>query len=91
MKEIGTEKCVKKIVTPPFHFDHLQTQVPKSLHRSQNSESAKILAHFLGGRLSQTCLPPKSPKIGSFLFESVLKLELWNIKSQFSVKLLVFP
>ena len=39
-------KMCKKIVTLPFH---LPTQVPKSPHRSQDSESAKILEHFLGG------------------------------------------
>ena len=38
-----------KIVTLPFHFDHLPTQVPKSPQRSQDSESEKILAHFWGG------------------------------------------
>ena len=32
----------------------------------------------------------KNPKFGSFLFESIWKHELWNIKSQFSLKLLVF-
>ena len=65
----------EQIITP-FHFDHLPTQVPKSQHGSQDSESAKILTHFFGVRLALTCLSQKSPKIGSILFESVLKLEL---------------
>ena len=42
-------KMCDKIVTPPFQLDHLPTQMPKSPHFSQDSESAKILAHFLGG------------------------------------------
>ena len=32
----------------------------------------------------------KAQNFESFLFESILKLKLWNIKSQFSLKLLVF-
>ena len=42
-------KMCDRIVTPPFHFDHLPTQVPKSPHCSQNSESSKILANFFRG------------------------------------------
>ena len=39
-----------KVVTPPFHFDYLPNQVPKSTHCSQDSESAKkILPHFVRG------------------------------------------
>ena len=84
-------KMYEQIVTPPFHFDHLPTQVPKYPHCSQDSESAKKYLHiFWGVRLPQTCLSQKSLRNGSFPFESVLKLELWNIKSQFSFKLLVF-
>ena len=80
------EKCVTKL-----SHHHLPTQVPKSPHCSQDSESAKILAHFLGGvKLPQTCSSQKSPKIGSFLLKSVVKLELQNIKSQLSFNLLVF-
>ena len=42
-------KMCDKIVTPLFHFDHIPTQVPKSLHRPQDSETEKILAHYWGG------------------------------------------
>ena len=73
-----------------FNFDHLPTHVPKSPHCLQDSESAIISAHLLEVWLLQTCLSQKSPKFGSFLFESILKLDLWNIKSKFSLKLLVF-
>ena len=38
----------------------------------------------------QTCLSQNRPKTWSFLLKSVLKLELWNIKSVFSFKLLAF-
>ena len=48
----------------------------------------KYLQIFLGVRLPQTCLSLKSPKIGSFLFESVFKLTLWNMKNIFSLTLL---
>ena len=41
------------------------------------------------GSYRHVCIK-KSPKFWSFLFESILKLELWHIKSQFSLKLLVF-
>ena len=34
-------KMCDKIVTPPFHFDHLPTQVPKSAHCAPDSESEK--------------------------------------------------
>jgi hypothetical protein len=78
----SARKMCEQIVTPPFHFDHLPTQVPKSPHHSKDSESAKILAHFWGVRLPRTCLSQKNPKNLIFLFESVLKLELWNIKSK---------
>ena len=60
-------KMCDKTVTPPFHFDHLPAQVPKSPHRSQDSESAQILAHILGGQVPQTYLSQKSHKIESFL------------------------
>ena len=36
------------IVAPPFHFDHLPTQVPKSPHCSQYSESARNTCTFFG-------------------------------------------
>ena len=39
----------EQILNPLFHFDHLPTQVPKSLHCLQDSESARILANFVGG------------------------------------------
>ena len=35
----------EKIITPPFHFDHLPTQVPKS-HRIQNLLDIKIKVSF---------------------------------------------
>ena len=66
----------------------LRCQNLRIVHRIQNLQ--KILAHFLGVRLPQTCLSQKRLKNLSFPFESVLKLELWNIKSQLSLKLLVF-
>ena len=31
------QKMCEQIVTPPFHFNNLPTQVPKSPHRSQDS------------------------------------------------------
>ena len=83
----SARKMCEQIVTPPFHFDHLPTQVPKSPHHSKDSESAKILAHFWGVTLPRTCLSQKNPKNWIFLFESVLKLELWNIKSKKKKKL----
>ena len=85
-------KMCDKFFTPPFHFDYLLTQVPKSSHRSQYSESAKNICILFGGvRLPRTYLSKKKhPKDWSFLFEFVLKLELWNIKSQFSLKLFIF-
>ena len=57
------------------------------VHRIQNLQ--KILANFFGGLgyHRPVCLFKKN---GSFLFESVLKLELWNIQSQLSFKLFVF-
>ena len=38
-----------KIITPPFQFDHLPTQVPKPSYHFKDSESAIIFAHFFGG------------------------------------------
>jgi len=52
----------EKIVTPPFHFDHLTTQVAKSPHCSQDSESAKILAHFWGRYAPTPLFVSKKPK-----------------------------
>ena len=66
--------CWGKKITLPFHFDHLPTWVAKYLHYSKDSESAKNT--FLGVRLPQTYSSEKKPKNLSFLFESVLKLEL---------------
>ena len=37
-----------RIITAPFHFNHLPNKVQNYLHCSQDSESAKILEHFLG-------------------------------------------
>ena len=45
---------------------------------------------LFGVWLLPTCLSQKSPKFWIFLFKSILKLELWNDRSQFSLKLLVF-
>ena len=63
-------KWCENIITPPFQFDHLPTQVSKSPYRLKVSESAVIFAHL------QTCLSRKSPKLESFLFKSIFKLEL---------------
>ena len=57
------------------------------VQRIQNLQ--KYLHIFWGIRLPQNCWSQKSPKNGSFLFESVLILELCNIKSQFYIHLLV--
>ena len=58
-----TEKKVWKFVAPPFHFDHLLTQVPKSLYFIHGSESAKIFAHiFLGLAAIERFVSKKSQK-----------------------------
>ena len=41
-------KICEQIITPPFHFDPLPTQVPKPQYRLRDSESAIILAQFFG-------------------------------------------
>ena len=76
------------MVTPPFHFDNLTTQVTKAFTGFRIFKNTFRFFWELGFH-RPVCLK-KSPKFWSFLFESVLKLELLNIKSQFSVKLFVF-
>ena len=73
----------EKSITPPFHFDHLPTQVPWAPYNLKDSESAIIFAHFFGDLAPTDPLSQKSPKIWFFLFKCVLKLELWNIKVTF--------
>ena len=51
-----------KIVTPPFHFDHLPTQVPTSPYWLQDSESAKKIAHFFWGLAPTEPFVSKKPK-----------------------------
>ena len=46
----------EKIVTPPFHFDHLPNQVPKSLYRLEGLESTILFALFWGVWLPQSRL-----------------------------------
>ena len=84
-------KMCDKIVTPPFHFDRLPTEVTKSLHRSQDSESEeKKLAHFLGGWAPTDLFISKKPT--HFRFSVWVHFETWTLEyqSQFSFKLLVF-
>ena len=45
---------------------------------------------FLGFGSYRPVFLKKSPTFRSFLFESILQLGLWNIESQFSLKLFVF-
>ena len=45
---------------------------------------------FVGGKAPKDLLFSKKPNIGCFLFNYLLQLELWNIKSKFAIKLLVF-
>ena len=77
------------IVSPAFHFDHQPNHVLKSFHCSQDSETAKVLAHFLGVRLPQTYLSQKNLKKSSFLFKPVLKLQLCKTKNKVSFALLI--
>ena len=58
------------------------------VHRIQNLQKYRQI--WWGVRLPQTCLSKIRPKIGIFFFYSVLKPKLLNIKSKFSLKLLVF-
>ena len=62
-----SKKMCEKNITPPFHFDHLPTQVPKSLYRLKDSESAIIFAHFLGGLAPTDPFVSKKPKNMKFL------------------------
>ena len=66
----------EKIYTPPFHFDHLPTQVPKSPYWLQGLESAIIFEHFWGGLAPTDPFVSKKPKKRSFWFKFVLILEL---------------
>jgi hypothetical protein len=73
-----------KNVTPLFY--HLPTQVPKSPHCSQDSESAKILAVLMGGLgyHRPACLK-KDQKLEFFCSKP-----FGNLNFKFSLKLLVF-
>ena len=66
------EKKCEKIVTPPFHFDHLLTQVPKSPYFIHRSEYAIIFIHFFGLCLQWSGLSQKCPKKYMFLFRNVI-------------------
>ena len=67
-------KMCKQIITPPFHFDHLPTQVPKSQYLLEGLESPKIFAPFWGfGSHRAVCL---KKAFFLFYFKSELKLEL---------------
>ena len=60
-------KMCEKIVTPPFHFDHLPTQVPKSPYWLQGFESAIIFEHFfLGLAPTELFVSKKAQKIQFF-------------------------
>ena len=74
------------------HFNLITYQLRcQNLSIAERFQNRQYYWHnFLGVWLLQTCLSQTSPKFWSFLFKSILKLELWNIKSQFSLKLLVF-
>ena len=61
-------------------------QVPKSLYWLQGLESAIIFAHLFEGLAPTELCVSKSPNYLSFLFKSVWTLQLWNIKSKFSLK-----
>ena len=55
-------KMCEKIITPPFHFDHLPTQVPKSPYWLQGLESAIIFAYFILGLAPTEPFVSKKPK-----------------------------
>ena len=63
---------LKTTIRPPFHYDHLPTQVLISPYRLKDSEYAIISVHFLGVWFLQTRLSQQNKK-----------LELWNINSIF--------
>ena len=44
-----SRQCFRQMVAPPFHFNHLPTQVQRSLYWLKGLEYALICAHFLGG------------------------------------------
>ena len=67
-----------------------KTQVPKYPYWLQGFESAILFANLFWVLLPQSHLSQKLQLNWSFLFKSVWKLELWNIKSKFSSKLLFF-
>ena len=75
----------EKSVTPQVHFGHLPTKDPKSPYRLQG---LIIFAQFFfGGGLGShraVCIIIAQQN-DVFWFNSVSKLELWNIKSQFFV------
>ena len=83
------KKC-ENIITPPFQFDHLPTQVSKSPYRLKVSESAIIFANLFGGLAPTDLFVSKKPKILKFYIW--VKFETWTLKYQKSVffKLLVF-
>ena len=53
------EKICEKKNTPPFPFDHLFTQVPKSSYFMHGSESAKYSQTFFGIWLQRSSLSQK--------------------------------
>ena len=51
---------------PPFNFDHLPTQVSKSLYRLKVAESAIIFAHLFWGLAHTDLFVSEKPKIFKF-------------------------
>ena len=81
--ELAWTKC-DKVVTPPFHFDYLPTQVPKSPHCLQDSESAeKNTCTFCRGLGSHRPVCFKEAKKLKFSVWVCFKLELLEHQKSF--------
>ena len=73
-----------KIVTPPFHFDHLP-----NLNRSQDSESFKNTCTFWGGLNPTDLFFSKNSKKNIFVVVRV-RFETWALENQKKIIFLTF-
>ena len=81
-------KQCENIITPPFQFDHLPTEVSKSLYRLKVSESAIIFAHLLRGLAPTDLFVSKKPKIWKFSIR--VNFDTLTLKYQKSIFLKTF-
>ena len=71
-------------------FPVITTLAGKMCEENDAQNLCKNTCRFFGGLGSRRPIFLQKKKKWRFLVKSVLKLELWNMKSQFSFKLLVF-